>query len=55
MLEKIGMTHDDLQKSLRPSSEIIERSVALPIMVRTKPAQMDKHANLIYETIIGVL
>ena len=44
MCDGLGLTHDELVTQLKPSNEIIERCVALPIMVKVSDDAMNKKA-----------
>ena len=51
MLDKIQLSKDDLENNLEKSSNIIERCVAFPIMVKTPSSEMLAQSKLIKEII----
>jgi 8-amino-3,8-dideoxy-alpha-D-manno-octulosonate transaminase len=55
MLKDIQMSQDELQSYLLPSSEIIERSVAFPIMVSIKPLDLKYQVEKIRDLVEIVL
>ena len=55
MLEEFQMSKEELQEHLIPSSKIIERSVALPIMIAIEPEEVKKQAIKIRDIIKSIL
>ena len=55
MLEEFQMSNNELNKHLEPSSKIIERSVALPIMIAMEPNEVKKQAIKIRDIVNRVL
>jgi len=51
MLDHIGMSKMDLEKSLHISNKIIERSVALPIMVKTTKKDLENTSLILMKTL----
>ena len=51
MLSEIGLQYDELRKSIEVSTQLIERCVAFPIMVKTTEKQAIEHAEKIYKII----
>lgn len=51
MLKELEMSKDELNKLLTSSSQIIERSVALPIMISIKPAELKKQVAKIRDLV----
>ena len=51
MLDHFQMTKNELDKSLESSSMIMERSVALPVMVRTSKKELAEISLILHEVL----
>ena len=55
IFSKFGFTREDLYEYTSPSAKLIDRSVAIPIMVKTEIDHLNKNAELIHDLAKQVL
>jgi len=55
MLDSIEMNKAELKKSLSASSEIIERCVALPIMLKTSKKEIKEYIKILHKIIKPII
>ena len=52
IFNNFGISTDQLFEITQPSANILDKSVAIPIMVRTKKVEMKKNAQILHDSLI---
>lgn len=55
IFKRYGISKEELNELTRPSAERLDRSVAIPVMVKMEHAQVERNANMLYDSAREIL